>query len=126
MNIDNDKKTRIALKSLVTFGDYEEQFDKSYQGFSHLLEKCKSKDSTVDDFRMLEHMTFQLQSDFLNLGEDINEILSSTGYESKTNTDEVSRVMSNKFPGWYVNKVLVDTDERLKKEHTDLYTPRMK
>ena len=123
MNIDNDKKTRIALKSLVTFGDYEETLKQSFGGFLNLLEKCKSKDSTVDDFRMLEHMTFQLQSDFLNLGEDINEILSSTGYESKTNTDEVSKVMNNKFPGWYVNKVLVETDERLSKEHTDLYHP---
>ena len=74
-------------------------------------------------FHMLENMKFKLQNNIYNFWEEINEILSSTGYESKTNTDEVSKVMNNKFPGWYVNKVLVETNERLRKEHTDLYHP---
>ena len=59
---------------------------------------------------------------FSNHKNEINfKLLSSTGYESKTNTDEVSKVLNNKFPGWYVNKVLVGKNERLRKEHTDLY-----
>ena len=58
MNIDNNKKTRIALKILVSFGDYQETLKQFFGGFLHLLEKCKSKDSTVGDFLMLEHMTF--------------------------------------------------------------------
>jgi hypothetical protein len=127
--IDNEKKLRIELKKLVTFGDYEETLKKTFDGFLHILEKCKSQKSNIDDFRVLEHITETLSFQFRHLNDDIEEIRNcsefhSESYEQKRIdilTNQKSHTNKHTLPVWYVDKLLVETHERIKKECSDLY-----
>ena len=127
--IDNEKKLRIELKKLVTFGDYEETLKQSFGGFLQILEKCKSQNSTIDDFRILEHITETLSFEFRHLFDDIEEIRNCSDFHSESYrqkridilTNQKSYTNKHKLPGWYVDKLLVETHERIKKECSDLY-----
>jgi len=124
--IDNEKKLRIELKKLVTFGDYEEEVEKSYVAFTHILKKCQKSDATIDDFRMLGHISDQLQFKCMDLHMDIEKLMGVSEYHKESYTETCNEIlgckrMEDKLPGWYIDKLLVETHERIKEESNEIY-----